>query len=130
MVLFYFIFGKAVLRNYRLYKMYNHHVQFLLTFDKLLKEMEVSPNLMAMEKVLGEWKNYLTRLEQKPINTFTTTEIISLFNKDELKENLKEVDRSIYSGSITGNPSKALEVLKKFSNKRYKKRRKELRNAR
>ncbi len=129
-VLFYFILGKAVLRNYRLYKMHNNHVYFLRTFDKLHKEMEVSPNLMAMETVLGEWKNYLTRLEQKPINTFTTTEIISLFNKEELKESLQEVDRSIYSGSITGEPSKALSVLKKFSNKRYKKRRKELRNAR
>jgi hypothetical protein len=125
----YFIFGKAILRNYRLYKMYSNHVLFLRTFDKLQKEMEDSPNLTAMEKVLGEWKNYLTRLEHKPINTFTTTEIISLFNKEDLKENLQEVDRSIYSGSITGDPSKALSVLKKFSNKRYKKRRKELKNA-
>jgi hypothetical protein len=125
----YFIFGKAIFRNYRLYKMYSNHVLFLRTFDKLQKEMEDSPNLTAMEKVLGEWKNYLTKLEHKPINTFTTTEIISLFNKEELKENLQEVDRSIYSGSITGDPSKALSVLKKFSNKRYKKRRKELKNA-
>ncbi len=129
-ILFYFILGKAVLRNYRLYKMYNNHIQFLRTFEKWHKEMEVSPNLLAMETVLGEWKNYLTRLEQKPINTFTTTEIISLFNKEELKESLQEVDRSIYSGSITGEPSRALSVLKKFSNKRYKKRRKELKNAR
>ncbi len=128
--LFYFLFGKAILRNYRLYMMHRNHLQFLSTFDKLMKEMEISPNLMAMEKVLGEWKNYLARLEQKPINTFTTTEIISLFSKDELKERLQEVDRSIYSGSITGNPAKALGVLKKFSNKRYKKRRKELKNAR
>lgn len=130
LILFYFIFGKAVLRNYRLYKMYNNHVQFLYAFDILHKEMESSPNLLSMEKVLGEWKNYLTKLEQKPINTFTTTEIIALFNKDELKENLQLVDRFIYSGSIKGNPSKAFDVLKKFSNKRYKKRRKELRNAR
>lgn len=129
LTLLYFIFGKAVLRNYRLYVMHNNHSQFLRVFNKLQKEMEDSPNLTAIEKILGEWKNYLTKLEQKPINTFTTTEIISLFNKEELKENLQKVDRSIYSGSITGNPSQALEVLKKFSNKRYKKRRKELKNA-
>ncbi len=129
-VLFYFILGKAVLRNYRLYMMRKNHVQFLQTFEKLQKEMETAPSLQKMETVLGEWKNYLTRLEQKPINTFTTTEIISLFNREELKEGLQEVDRAIYSGSITGDPSRALSVLKKFSNKRYKKRRKELRNAR
>jgi hypothetical protein len=129
LVLIYFVFGKSVLRNYRLYVMYNNHILFLKTFDKLYKEMEVSPNPDAMEKVLGEWKNYLTKLEQKPINTFTTTEIISLFNKEDLKENLQLVDRSIYSGTITGNPCEALDVLKKFSNKRYKKRRKELKNA-
>lgn len=129
LTLLYFIFGKTVLRNYRLYVMHNNHSQFLRVFNKLQKEMEDSPNLTAIEKILGEWKNYLTKLEQKPINTFTTTEIISLFNKEELKENLQKVDRSIYSGSITGNPSQALEVLKKFSNKRYKKRRKELKNA-
>ena len=127
-VLFYFLLGKAVLRNYRLYIMHSNHTQFLRTFNRLQKEMEEAPNLMAMEKIVGEWKNYLTKLEHKPINTFTTTEIISLFNKEELKENLQAVDRSIYSGSITGDPSRALEVLKKFSNKRYKKRRKELKN--
>ena len=130
LILFYFIFGKAVLRNYRLYIIYKNHVQFLRAFDKLHKELEFSPNLLAMEKILGEWKDYLTKLEQKPINTFTTTEIIALFNKEELKENLQKVDRSIYSGSITGEPHIALFVLKKFSNKRYKKRRKELRNER
>ncbi len=130
LILFYFIFGKAVLRNYRLYIIHTNHVQFLRTFDKLHKEMEFSPNLLAMEKILGEWKNYLTKLEQKPINTFTTTEIISLFNKEELKDNLQKVDRSIYSGSIIGEPHIALLVLRKFSNKRYKKRRKELKNER
>ena len=129
-ILFYFIFGKAVLRNYRLYVIYTNHVQFLRTFDKLQKELQLSPNLLSMEKILGEWKNYLTKLEQKPINTFTTTEIIALFNKEELKENLQKVDRSIYSGNITGDPDLALLVLKKFSNKRYKKRRKELKNER
>jgi len=129
LILLYFIFGKTILRNYRLYVMHNNHSQFLRVFNKLQKEMEDAPNLTAIEKILGEWKNYLAKLEQKPINTFTTTEIISLFNKEELKENLQKVDRSIYSGSITGNPSNALEVLKKFSNKRYKKRRKELKNA-
>lgn len=128
-VLLYFALGKAILRNYRLYMMYNKHVQFLKKFEKLHKEMEESPNVKAMEKVLGEWKDYLTRLEHKPINTFTTTEIISLFNKEDLKESLQQVDRSIYSGSITNDPHGALSVLKKFSNKRYKKRRKELKNG-
>jgi hypothetical protein len=129
-VFLYFALGKAVLRNYRLYMMYNNHIQFLRKFEKLHKEMQESPNLAAMETILGEWKDYLTRLEHKPINTFTTTEIISLFNKEDLKESLQEVDRTIYSASITGDPYKALSVLKKFSNKRYKKRRKELKNAR
>jgi exonuclease I len=92
--------------------------------------MSNSPNVSAMETVLGEWKNYLARLEQKPINTFTTTEIISLFNKEELKESLQEVDRSIYSGIMAQDPVRALAVLKKFSNKRYKKRRKEVKNER
>ena len=129
-IVLYFALGKAILRNYRLYMMYNNHVQFLRKFEKLHKEMKESPNLAAMETVLSEWKDYLTRLEHTPINTFTTTEIISLFNKEDLKESLQEVDRSIYSASITGDPYKALSVLKKFSNKRYKKRRKELKNAR
>lgn len=129
-LLFYLILGKAVLRNYRLYKMHNNHIQFLRIFEQLHKEMSDSPNVSAMETVLGEWKNYLARLEQKPINTFTTTEIISLFNKEELKESLQEVDRSIYSGIMAEDPARALAVLKKFSNKRYKKRRKEVKNER
>jgi len=129
LILFYFMLGKTILKNYKLYIMYNNHRAFLINFERLQKDMLKNPDLQTMEKVLGEWKTYLTKLEQKPINTYTTREIISLFNKDELKENLQEIDRSIYSGNIFGDPSKALGVLRKFSNKRYKKRRKELRNA-
>lgn len=128
--LFYIFLGKLIIRNYKVYKMHSNHISFIRTFDKLQYDLQQTPNLVTMEKVLGEWKSYLTKLEQKPINTFTTPEIIMLFNKEELKDNLQEIDRSIYSGSITENPYKAFMALKKFSNKRYKKRRKELKNAR
>jgi hypothetical protein len=129
LLVLYLVFGKTILRHYRLYVMHLKHRQYMKMFDKLQEEMKLMPNVRLMEKVLGEWKDYLTKLEQKPINTFTTTEIIALFNKEGLKESLQIVDRSIYRGILTEQPAEALSVLKKFSNKRYKKRRKELRNA-
>jgi hypothetical protein len=126
LVFLYFFFGKAIIRNYKLYVMYNNHITFLRSFDALTKQLEESPSISSMEKILVDWKNYLTGLEHIPINTFTSTEIITLFKQEELKNTLQQLDRSIYGGVIIGNSLQFIMELRKFSNDRYKKYRKEL----
>ena len=75
---------------------------------------------MKLEKVLGAWKEYLSELEDEPINTYTTTEIIALYNKEELKISLQEIDRYIYKGEVASNTEDALENLTRFSSQEYK----------
>ena len=65
-------------------------------------------------------KEYLSELEDEPINTYTTTEIITLYNKEELKISLQEIDRYIYKGEVASNTEDALENLSRFSSQEYK----------
>jgi CRISPR/Cas system-associated protein endoribonuclease Cas2 len=74
-----------------------------------------------MENALSLWKVYLSRLEDSPINTYTTTEIIALFRQEALAEGLQIIDRSIYRGLVSGETEKAFTILKNFSDVRYQK---------
>ena len=122
-------FGKPLTKRYRLFLVRRTHVIFLRQFQRLEREYKKNGSITVIEDAVSVWKNYLSRLEDKPINTYTTTEISVLFNKEELKESLKTIDRTVYGGFITNEAETALSYLKKFSNKRFQKRKKEINNA-
>ncbi len=129
LALLYFIFGKSLTRRYRLFLVRRTYTLYLRQFQKLEREFRKNGSVTILEDAVSVWKNYLSRLENKPINTYTTTEINVLFNKDELKESLKSIDRAIYGGVISNEAETALSYLKKFSNKRFQKRKKSITNA-
>lgn len=122
----YRVFGKTILRNYRLYNMYKNHIQFIRDFENMKNECLEDPSILRIEKALGAWKDYLSELEQEPIYTYTTTEIISLYNQDELKQSLQEIDRYIYKGEIASNTADVLDTLSRFSSIEYKRIREDL----
>ncbi|MCU0428972.1 MAG: hypothetical protein MUF42_03290 [Cytophagaceae bacterium] len=122
--------GASVIRNYRLYNIYRNHIQFIREFNQLKDTCEENPNIANIEKALVVWKEYLSKLEDEPIYTYTTTEIISLYNQDDLKKNLQEIDRSIYKGEISDNTVDLLDFLGKFSTMEYKRIREELQRGR
>ncbi|MBX9851924.1 MAG: hypothetical protein K2X86_09215 [Cytophagaceae bacterium] len=124
----FFLFGKTIKRRYRLYKIRADHMHFIRNFQKALNNFSHSDKTLAIEQALTLWKSYLTRLENIPINTYTTTEIINLYNKEDLKHSLNIIDRAIYGGLITQEADKALSTLKRFSNRTYYKRKREILN--
>jgi len=128
-ILLFTFFGKPLTRRYRLFLVRKTYLTYLRQFQKLEKEYRKNGSIMVLEDALSIWKNYLARLENKPINTYTTTEISILFSKEELKESLKAIDRAVYGGVISNEAETALSYLKKFSNKRFQKRKKAINNA-
>jgi len=129
LLLLFFLFGKPLTLRYRLFLLRRTHTVFLRQFQKLEKEYKKEDSITVIEDVVSLWKNYLSRLENKPINTYTTTEISSQFNEDELKESLRSIDRTVYGGVVSHEAEIALSYLKKFSNKRFVKRKEEIQNA-
>lgn len=123
------IFRKRILRRYKLYMLRNGHVAFLKVYERLEKKLNAEKKISDLELAIGEWKLYLSRLENSPINTYTTTEIVSIFKNEELGVSLQDLDRSIYGSNDLENFQKPMNVLKRFCIQRYQRRKKEVRNA-
>lgn len=125
----YFFFGRSIRRRYRLVIIRTDHDSFLKNFQKLQRDFSATQRPRSLEQALSVWKAYLARLENKPINTYTTTEIINLYNQEELKDGLNVIDRAIYGGFITGDVEKAVGTLRKFSVRQYHKIKREIQNG-
>lgn len=124
--LLYTIFGKIIVRRYRLFIVQRSHNRFIKEFDKLTNDFLDHTELRVIEQTLSLWKNYLTRLESKPINTYTTKELIHLYDQEALESSLQSLDRNVYGGLVTKDSNEALQVIKRFTNRRFQLRRREI----
>lgn len=127
------IFGASILTNYKLYTLKKDHAQFVSRYNVQVERFRRSETLTNMEKAVSLWKNYLTKLEDKAINSFTTKEISVYYNEEEeISTALKLCDRAIY-GNIIANEasesSRALSLLQNFAVQRYTTIRETTRNA-
>lgn len=123
------LFKKVIVKRYKLYILRKTHLSFVKNFEKLQREFYLGKEIGSLENAVSLWKVYLSKIENKAINTYTTTEIITLFNNENLKEGLQIIDGAIYGGQIKQEPEKALDILKKFTNQRFIKLRKKIRNV-
>ena len=125
----YKIFGKTVIKRYKLIVLSTAHNKFIKEYEVLAAQFKNSADLRIIEQTLAIWKNYLTRLENKPINTFTTKELILLYDQEELESTLQSLDRNVYGGVVTQDTNDALQTIKRFTNRRFQLRRREIANG-
>ena len=125
----YKIFGKTVIKRYKLIVLSTTHNKFIKEYEVLAAQFQNSADLRIIEQTLAIWKNYLTRLENKPINTFTTKELILLYDQEELESTLQSLDRNVYGGVVTQDTNDALQTIKRFTNRRFQLRRREIANG-
>lgn len=122
----YKLFGRFILIRYRLFILKRTHNRFIKEYDLLAAQFEQSTDLRIIEQTLAIWKNYLTRLENKPINTYTTTELILLYDQEELESTLQSLDRNVYGGLVSKDTKDALQTIKRFTNRRFQLRRRDI----
>ena len=113
------IFKKRILKAYNLYTLRKSHVSFIKNFETYEGDFDKENKIFSLENAVSLWKIYLARLENKPIISYTTTEIIALFNNESLKEGLQVIDSAIYGGVLNKETEKALDILKRFSHQRF-----------
>lgn len=119
----YKMFGAIFITRYKLFILRRAHNNFIKDYDELVIQFNGTKELRLIEQILTSWKNYLTRLEDIPINTYTTKELIHLFEQEELESTLQSIDRSVYGGMITTDINDSLQVIKRFTNRRFQTRR-------
>ncbi|MEJ8801893.1 hypothetical protein [Pontibacter sp. H249] len=131
--LVWFIFGQAIIRKYKLYRLRKDHLYFGSRYNSHLDRFVKSGSSQSMEKAVSLWKNYLTKLERSAINSFTTKEIVEYYNDDEDVNNaLRTCDRAIYGSAAAEadtETKQALSMLRRFAKNRYKTQREIIKNA-
>ncbi len=122
----YWIFGEDIYKQWQLLKLQRRHIEYLRSFNRLLRNSREKGSIKDAEKAIIIWKNYLEKLEKRPFATFTTREIIDSMPDPELAEALKNLDGMIY-GQVKSNKMHGfLEVLKQGGTRMYKNRRKQI----
>lgn len=108
-------FGKRILLALKVYRMQKVHKKFIAKFSNMMRDVSGNNPDTNHEKVLAYWKNYMEKLEKKPISKLTTKEILVLHNEESLKDNLRQIDRSIYGGEKSNDLFGSFDYLMKFS---------------
>ena len=122
----YWIFGKDISKQWQLIKLQRRHLEYLRSFNRLLRNAREKNNIKDAENAIIVWKNYLERLEKKPFATYTTREIMDNMPDDSLAEALKNMDGIIYGQEKSKNMDVFLEVLKTGATRIYRIKRRQI----
>lgn len=118
------VFGQAILRKYKLYRLRKDHLYFASRYNSHEERFKKTGAIQSLEKAVSLWKNYLTRLERSAINSFTTKEIVEYYeNDEEVNTALRICDKAIYGNVQTeteGETNLALGMLRRFAKSRHK----------
>ncbi|MET7255392.1 hypothetical protein ACWKW6_31535 [Dyadobacter jiangsuensis] len=120
----YWVFGRDIYKQWQLLKLQRRHLEYVRSFNRLMRSAREKGNIKDAEKAIIIWKNYLERLEKKPFATYTTREIIDNMPDDELADALKNMDSIVYGQGRSGNMERYLEVLKTGATRLYRAKRK------
>lgn len=122
----YWVFGKDILKQWQLIKLQRRHLEYLRSFNRLLRNAREKNNIKDAESAIIVWKNYLERLERKPFATYTTREIMDNLPDENLAEALKSMDGIIYGQVKSNNIDVFLEVLKTGATRLYRAKRRQI----
>ncbi len=117
------IWGRRARARYRAYRRRKNHQYFLAQYARHIERFELSRSVSNLERAITLWKNYLTTLESQPISSFTTKELLTIYQHDEaVADALRLGDRAIYGNQLTDDiarETRALAALRTFADTRY-----------
>lgn len=126
-MLIFWLFGKPIKRQIKLFQFRRRFDEFQRVFQRLSKDTnETNRRLENVEKALVLWKKYIERLEEKPFTTFTTKEILDNIKDARLPEALREIDATIYGGNFSIKTVSSLAILQELAEGLYREHRQDL----
>ena len=126
-IIVWFVFGKRIIRHFRLKKMLKSHQKFLDSYSAQIDAIKTAFSSVTTENALSLWKKYMENLEARPYTKLTTRETMQLENNDVLGRNLHAIDGAIYGHDTAVLES--LENLKQFADQRFSKKLEEVKHG-
>ena len=121
------LFGKRIVRNYKLLQFQTRHSIFLQEFSRISNRINTRKLITDIEKALGLWKKHLEVIESRPYSSYTSKEIGHLLKNNRLLDALKNIDRAVYGQEVSSTIIDELDVLKRISVERYEQKKEEMR---
>jgi hypothetical protein len=91
------IFGKIIIRYFKIKRISKKHQTFLLQFNAAVEKSQSTFSSQSTENALLIWKNYLENLTDVPFTKYTTKEIREHEKNEQLGQSLSAIDRMIYA---------------------------------
>lgn len=91
------IFGKIIIRYFKIKRISKKHQTFLLQFNAAVEKSQSTFSSQSTENALLIWKNYLENLIDVPFTKYTTKEIREHEKNEQLGQSLSAIDRMIYA---------------------------------
>jgi hypothetical protein len=107
-------FGKRLRKKWQIWRLNKRHKKFKASFEsKLASVGDLSAN--KIENMLYKWKKHAEFISNSPYAKLTSKEINQMQQDDELYENLKSIDKTIYSSKGRGNATEAFQFLLNYA---------------
>jgi len=125
LVLVWIFFGKRIQKYFKLKRMVKNYESFRIKFESSVEKLDRDFSPKSAEASLVIWKNYLETLLSKPYTKYTSKEIRTIENSEELGYALSEIDRMIY-GNTKGNVHAPFAGLKAYVRQEFEKKKEEV----
>jgi len=109
------IFGKKLRKKIRIWRLNRRHKKFTESFEVKLSAVGDMP-ADKIEKLLYDWKKHAEFISNSPYRKLTSKEIDQMQQNEELYENLKAIDRTIYSSKGRDNATESFKFLLNYAN--------------
>ena len=110
---------RPIRRWWKLRHIKRRHKRFRSEFEIPLQSLEKAYHVSDLQLALFLWKKYLEKLEKKPYQNMSTTEICALASNNSLSSYLVPLDAALYGSRNTEECLKHLEQLLGIADDRY-----------
>lgn len=84
---------------------------YIKNHNAMLKTFQQAHNVDTLEKIIGNWKDAMSDISQKPVSTYTAKEINLIYKDQKLFEALQNIDKAIYSGAFSDQLYVDIEII-------------------
>ena len=122
-------FGNRLRKYFKMKKMKRDYELFESSLSKHINSLKALPAPEVAEAALTDWKKYLEKLESIPYTKLTSKEILSNHQNVELKNTLRDIDKTVYGKAHIPEIYKNFKEIEDFTQHRYSMALEELRNG-
>jgi hypothetical protein len=108
------IFGKKIRKRWRIWRLNKRHKKFRESMEAKLSSV-VDMSVEKIEKLLYSWKKHAEFISNSPYRKLTSKEINQMQQNEALYENLKAIDKTIYSSKGRDNATESFKFLLNYA---------------